>query len=54
VLAEIGGPKTLEPLLAAARDNDPEMQIRATEGLVNVYLARLHEDGNRRIPPARG
>jgi HEAT repeat protein len=44
-LAEIGGPKTLEPLLAATRDNDPEMQIRATEGLVNVYLPGYTKTG---------
>ncbi|HEY2844598.1 MAG TPA: HEAT repeat domain-containing protein [Bryobacteraceae bacterium] len=38
VLDEIGGPKTVDALVEAARDNDPEMQIRATDGLVNVYL----------------
>jgi HEAT repeat protein len=37
-LAEIGGPKTLDGLLIAARDNDPEIQVRATDALVNVYL----------------
>ncbi len=37
-LVEIGGPKTLDPLVRAARDNDPEIQIRATDGLVNFYL----------------
>lgn len=37
-LVEIGGPKTLDGLLTAAADNDPEVQIRATDGLVNVYL----------------
>jgi HEAT repeat protein len=37
-LAELGGPKTVDPLLTATRDNDSEMQIRATDGLVNVYL----------------
>jgi HEAT repeat protein len=37
-LVEIGGPRTLDGLLAAARDNDPEIQIRATDGLVNIYL----------------
>ncbi len=37
-LVEIGGPKTLDGLLKAAADNDPEVQIRATDGLVNVYL----------------
>jgi HEAT repeat protein len=37
-LDEIGGPKTVDALVVAARDNDPEMQIRATDGLVNVYM----------------
>ena len=42
---EIGGPKTLDPLLVAARDSDPEMQIRATDGLVNVYLPGYSKTG---------
>jgi HEAT repeat protein len=37
-LDEIGGPKTVGPLVQATGDNDPEVQIRATDGLVNVYL----------------
>jgi HEAT repeat protein len=37
-LIEIGGPKTLDGLVRAAADNDPEVQIRVTDGLVNVYL----------------
>lgn len=37
-LDDIGGPRTVDALVEAARDNDPEMQIRATDGLVNVYL----------------
>lgn len=37
-LIEIGGPKTLDGLLRAAADNDAEVLIRATDGLVNVYL----------------
>jgi HEAT repeat protein len=36
-LVEIGGPKTVEPLLKATEDNDAEIQIRSAEGLVNVY-----------------
>ena len=35
---EIGGPKTVDALVGLAADNDPEVQIRATDGLVNVYL----------------
>jgi HEAT repeat protein len=37
-LDDIGGPKTVDALVLASRDSDPEMQIRATDGLVNVYL----------------
>ncbi len=37
-LDEIGGPKTVDGLVRATRDNDPEIQVRATDGLVNVYL----------------
>lgn len=37
-LVEIGTSRSLDPLIAATRDNDPEIQIRATDGLVNFYL----------------
>jgi len=37
-LDDIGGPRTLDPLLKALNDADPEVQIRATDGLVNFYL----------------
>jgi HEAT repeat protein len=37
-LDDIGGPRTVEPLARATRDNDPEVQVRATDGLLNVYL----------------
>ncbi len=35
---EIGGPRSVDPLLKALNDVDPEVQIRATDGLVNFYL----------------
>jgi HEAT repeat protein len=44
-LVEVGGPKTLDPLLLASRDNDPEIQIRATDGLVNIYLPGYSKTG---------
>jgi HEAT repeat protein len=44
-LCDIGGPKTLDALLAAARDNDPEIQIRATDGLVNIYYPGYLKSG---------
>jgi HEAT repeat protein len=37
-LVEIGTQNSLDPLIAATRDNDPEIQIRATDGLVNFYI----------------
>lgn len=37
-IVEIGGPRSLDPLIAATQDNDPEVQVRATDGLVNFYL----------------
>jgi HEAT repeat protein len=37
-LDDIGGPRTADALVEAARDNDPEIQIRAADGLVNIYL----------------
>lgn len=36
-LTDAGGVNSLDPLIAATRDNDPEVQIRATDGLVNFY-----------------
>lgn len=44
-LMQIGGPRTLDPLVVAARDSDPEMQIRATDGLVNVYMPGYAKTG---------
>ncbi|MCC7176547.1 MAG: HEAT repeat domain-containing protein [Bryobacterales bacterium] len=37
-LVEIGTQHSLAPLVQATRDADPEIQIRATDGLVNFYL----------------
>jgi HEAT repeat protein len=37
-LDDIGGPKTVDPLVKLVNDPDPEIAIRATDGLVNVYL----------------
>jgi HEAT repeat protein len=36
-LVDVGTQHSLEPLLKATGDNDPEVQIRAAEGLVNFY-----------------
>lgn len=44
-LVDIGTQRSLEPLTAACRDNDPEVQIRAADGLVNFYLPGYVEHG---------
>lgn len=36
-LVDIGTQYSLDPLIKATADNDPEVQIRAAEGLVNFY-----------------
>jgi HEAT repeat protein len=45
VLTEVGGAAILDPLVKATRDNDPEVQIRATDGLVNFYLPGYVKSG---------
>jgi HEAT repeat protein len=37
-ITDIGTQRSLDPLILATQDNDPEVQIRATDGLVNFYL----------------
>ncbi len=37
-ISDIGTQHSLDPLIRATRDTDPEVQIRATDGLVNFYL----------------
>jgi HEAT repeat protein len=37
-ITEIGTAASLDALVLATRDNDPEVEIRATDGLVNFYL----------------
>lgn len=44
-LDDIGGPKTVDLLVQASHDTDPEIQIRATDGLVNVYLPGFMKTG---------
>jgi HEAT repeat protein len=34
----LGGKNTIDPLIRGTHDSDPEVQIRATDGLVNYYL----------------
>jgi len=44
-LTQIGTQYSLDPLIQATADNDPEVQIRATDGLVNFYLPGYVETG---------
>ena len=37
-ITDVGTQGSLAPLIQATADNDPEVQIRATDGLVNFYL----------------
>jgi HEAT repeat protein len=37
-LTALGGKDSIDPLIRATRDVDPEMQFRAADGLVNYYL----------------
>src|SRR5579871_2414377 len=44
-ITEIGGQYSIDPLVLANQDNDPEVQIRATDGLVNFYLPGYVQTG---------
>jgi len=44
-IVQIDTQHSLDPLIEATRDNDPEVQIRATDGLVNFYLPGYVESG---------
>jgi len=37
-LTDLGGKDSLDPLMTASHDPDPEMQMRSIDGLVNFYL----------------
>jgi len=44
-MVQIGTQHSLEPLIQATRDADPEVQTRAVDGLVNFYLPGYIDDG---------
>ena len=44
-LGEVGTPKSVDPLIRACGDPDAEMQVRATDGLVNYYLPGYLKNG---------
>jgi HEAT repeat protein len=44
-IVQLDTQRSLDPLVKATADNDPEIQIRATDGLVNFYLPGYVEQG---------
>ena len=44
-ITDVGTQGSLAPLIQATADNDPEVQIRATDGLVNFYLPGYVQHG---------
>jgi HEAT repeat protein len=44
-LTEIGTQRSLDPLIEATKDNEPEVQIRAIDGLVNFYYPGYVQTG---------
>src|SRR6201999_1265168 len=44
-LIALSGKETIDPLIRGTRDVDPEVQIRATDGLVNYYLPGYVKQG---------
>jgi len=44
-LGEVGTPRSLDPLIRSCGDPDSEMQIRASDGLVNFYLPGYLKNG---------
>jgi HEAT repeat protein len=44
-IGEIGTVRSLDPLISASRDSDSEVQLRATDGLVNFYLPGYLKSG---------
>jgi HEAT repeat protein len=44
-LIVLGGREIIDPLIRATRDADPEVQFRATDGLVNYYLPGYVKQG---------
>ena len=47
-IVAIGTQHSLDPLIAATHDNDPEVQVRAVDGLVNFYVPGYIESGTFR------
>jgi HEAT repeat protein len=44
-IVNLGTARSLDPLITATRDNDPQIQMTAVEGMVNFYLPGYVETG---------
>ncbi len=44
-LGDIGGPRTLPPLATFCADSDPEVQLNAIDGIVNIYVPGYIKNG---------
>ncbi len=53
-ITKLGTEASLEPLVIATRDNDPDVQIHSTDGLVNFYLPGYVARGALSGPIKRG
>jgi HEAT repeat protein len=56
-ITEIGTARSLDPLILATQDNDPEVQIHATDGLVNFIYRTSRPDSRHlsaRAPVLKG
>jgi HEAT repeat protein len=53
-IVKIGTANSLDPLIKATRDNSSEIQIRATDGIVNFYLPGYVAKGALSGPLTRG
>jgi HEAT repeat protein len=51
-IVAIGTQHSIDPLIQATRDNDPEIQVRAVDGIVNFYLPGYLQSGMQRFGSA--
>jgi HEAT repeat protein len=48
-LNDIGGPRTIPPLVRLTADADPEVQINAVDGLINIFVPGYLKSGVARL-----
>jgi HEAT repeat protein len=53
-IVKIGSERSLDPLVEATHDNDPDVEILATNGIVNFYLPGYVSSGLLSHPLSRG